>query len=298
MTNNYLTEIESNDLLEKELKLFFRGQDDFCYYIQIYDKDEILRDKNYTCHYEIMQIRNSNDLYHSNGKIYVEIHFESETNSPKFIPLIESLVKHDKRLMSYEWSSFCPAIRLKDSEFVVGEKEKILSNLAELKNRTLQCLLEKFKEIKQSNGFIVGFEFGKGKKSATKKHLPEIIREETEITVIHEQIKEKLIEELKRDKNLEIVSENAVNKINYIDIATKDKNGIITFYEIKTNSDARLCVRQALGQLMEYAFFPKVRNANKIVVVGTGSSTPEIDEYISELNEKFNIPVAYRQVKL
>lgn len=162
----------------------------------------------------------------------------------------------------------------------------------------MQCLLEKFKEIKQSNGFIVGVKFGKGKKSAAKKHLSEIIREETEITVIHEQIKEQLIEELKRDKNLEIVSENVVNKINYIDIATKDKNGIITFYEIKTNSDARLCVRQALGQLMEYAFFPKVRNAQKIVVVGTGSRTPEIEEYISELNSNFGIPVSYRQVNL
>jgi len=200
--------------------------------------------------------------------------------------------------MCYEWRKFCPAIRLKDSEFLVGEKEKILDNLVELKNRTLDSLLEKFKEITQNKGFRINFVFGKGKKSATMKHLPEIIIEESEITVIHEQIKAKLIEELKKDKKLKIVSENPINKINYIDIATRDKNNIITFYEIKTNSDARLCIRQALGQLMEYAFFPNLRNAHKIVVVGTGSRTPEIDEYIIELNKNFKIPVAYRHVKL
>ena len=96
---NYLTEIDEQDISEKELKFLYREEDNFCFYIQIYDKDEILRDRYYTCHYEIMQIKNSNDKYHYNDKIYVEIHFESESNSPKFIPLIESLLKNDNKLM-------------------------------------------------------------------------------------------------------------------------------------------------------------------------------------------------------
>ncbi len=52
MASNYLNKIEDNDILDKELKLYLREQDNFCYYIQIYDKDDILRDRYYTCHYE------------------------------------------------------------------------------------------------------------------------------------------------------------------------------------------------------------------------------------------------------
>ncbi len=300
MENNYLCNISEVDIKEKGLKLFCSETDNFCYYLQICDENEELKNSDYICHYEIVQIKNSKDTEHVNDKIYVEIHFENETYSPKFIPLIMSLLKQYNCLMRFEWRSYCPGIRVKDSEFSVGDKEKILDNLYTLKSMTLECLLKKLKEIKQNTGFVSEFEFGRGRKSASKRHLPEIVIEESETTILHEEIKERLIDELKKDKNLKIVRENQVNKINYIDVATMDSknNGVTTFYEIKTNSDPRLCIRQALGQLMEYAYFPNVEHATKLVVVGTSPSNPDIEEFLDTLNKKFKIPISYRAVEL
>ena len=39
-----------------------------------------------------------------------------------------------------------------------------------------------------------------------------------------------------------------------IDIVVKESDGNFTFYEIKTSYSVRLCIREALAQLLEYAY--------------------------------------------
>ena len=92
--------------------------------------------------------------------------------------------------------------------------------------------------------------------------------------------------------------EHEVNKINYIDLVAQTTNGKIVFFEIKTSSEARLCIRQALGQLMESAFFPDVNYADLLIVVGAGEKTKHIESYIEKLNENFNINIDYLQIPL
>jgi hypothetical protein len=95
-----------------------------------------------------------------------------------------------------------------------------------------------------------------------------------------------------------LFEEHEINKINYIDIVATSTNGKIIFFEIKTHPDARLCISQALGQLMEYSYFPNTNHAQKLVVVGIGNKTKEIKCYIEKLNEKFKISIDYLQVSL
>jgi hypothetical protein len=40
------------------------------------------------------------------------------------------------------------------------------------------------------------------------------------------------------------------------------------FYEIKTAHSPRACLRQALGQLLEYSFWPGSQEAARLIVVG------------------------------
>lgn len=49
---------------------------------------------------------------------------------------------------------------------------------------------------------------------------------------------------------------------------------------------------------MEYSYFPKVKNAQKLIVVGTGEKTQEVQEYIDYLNKDFNIPIDYLQINM
>lgn len=40
------------------------------------------------------------------------------------------------------------------------------------------------------------------------------------------------------------------------------------FYEIKTADSPRACLREAIGQLLEYAFWPGTQEAMRLIVVG------------------------------
>ncbi|MCB2074955.1 MAG: hypothetical protein H6917_04965 [Novosphingobium sp.] len=82
-----------------------------------------------------------------------------------------------------------------------------------------------------------------------------------------------------------------------IDVATQVKNQI-TFYEIKTGSSVRASIRQALPQLLEYAFWPQDRRANELVIVSHLPITKAADRYLEFLRTEFNLPISYRQFDL
>ena len=80
-----------------------------------------------------------------------------------------------------------------------------------------------------------------------------------------------------------------------IDIVTKHGNEY-DLYEIKTTTDIRLCIREALSQLLEYGLYHtdiKVRNYH---IVGSIILTDDAQNYLNALRKKYNIPVSYIQV--
>jgi hypothetical protein len=66
-----------------------------------------------------------------------------------------------------------------------------------------------------------------------------------------------------------------------------------TYYEIKTRSSARACLREALSQLLEYSYWPTSQEAERLVVVGTTPATLDEEAYILTLRSRFQIPLYY-----
>ena len=71
-----------------------------------------------------------------------------------------------------------------------------------------------------------------------------------------------------------------------------DTNGLI-FYEIKTDSNAKRCIRNALGQLLEYSSYPPEKRAEKLVVVGDAWATEDDRSYLRHLRETYSLPIYY-----
>ncbi len=69
--------------------------------------------------------------------------------------------------------------------------------------------------------------------------------------------------------------------------------GRAVFFEIKTAFSAKQCIRQALGQLLEYSFYPNRREAGELIVVGEPEASADDSEYLDRLRTKFNLPVRY-----
>ena len=80
----------------------------------------------------------------------------------------------------------------------------------------------------------------------------------------------------------------------FVDVAVRDGNEYV-YYEIKTGYSPQSCIREALGQLMEYSFWPGAQSACGLVVVGEVPLDTEASDYLARLREEFSLPLTYRQ---
>ena len=83
----------------------------------------------------------------------------------------------------------------------------------------------------------------------------------------------------------------------YVDMRAVFPDQSQHFFEIKTSTPLR-CIREALGQIMEYAYYPTTDKASRLIVVGEDLPDNETQSYLEHIREKFDLPLYYRQVNL
>lgn len=84
----------------------------------------------------------------------------------------------------------------------------------------------------------------------------------------------------------------------YIDVVASLASTGYLFYEIKTADTVKGCIRQALPQLLEYAYWNDEGDGVWLVIVGPGPITREAERYLAKLREKFGLPIAYEQLAM
>ena len=119
---------------------------------------------------------------------------------------------------------------------------------------------------------------------------------ETEVSLRHRELQDALKRHL-HDPRVEIASEVPDGKGRYIDLVAR-RNGKFEFYEIKTDSNARLCVRHAIGQLLEYSYWPEPIKPHKLVVVGEHQLDPHTVKYLETLRVETCLPIWYQYLPL
>jgi len=75
----------------------------------------------------------------------------------------------------------------------------------------------------------------------------------------------------------------------------RERNGLKIFYEIKAYNSIKSCIREALGQLLEYAYWPDNDNAGVMIIVGIRPMTEDSRLYLKKLRDKYNLPLYYQQ---
>ncbi len=87
-----------------------------------------------------------------------------------------------------------------------------------------------------------------------------------------------------------------------VDIAVQLDGGCEIFYEIKTSNTVKECIREAFGQIMEYAYYPAdnhevYERATGLVIVSQNAINAGARSYIDKLRE-FGINIYYQQFNL
>jgi hypothetical protein len=74
----------------------------------------------------------------------------------------------------------------------------------------------------------------------------------------------------------------------------------LIFYEIKTDLNPRAVIRQALGQILEYAYHPARagRCPDSLVIVGRTALGAEDETYLQRLCDEFKLPLSYRVITI
>lgn len=111
----------------------------------------------------------------------------------------------------------------------------------------------------------------------------------------HKQMQNALFMLLSDDyKNLKMEEAPDFTSKDKVDIMGKHvASGEKHYFEVKT-FNAKQSIREALGQILEYAHYPQKNNADKLFIVGLGKPTTKDKEYMGFLRQAYNLPVWYR----
>lgn len=124
----------------------------------------------------------------------------------------------------------------------------------------------------------------------------DIIKQKSDASIIfidpiHKKIQNRIYDILNKKRKYHEVK----LELNSVDIvARKNKNSDQEFYEIKTFATAKRSIREALGQILEYAYCSNNKPPGKLIIVSENNPGRETIEYMQLLRKRFRIPVYYQ----
>jgi hypothetical protein len=104
--------------------------------------------------------------------------------------------------------------------------------------------------------------------------------------------------ELYANSPVKVGTEQSTGLGTFIDLVVHDPREGYTFYEIKTGSSALGCIREAIGQMLEYCYYPDKQHAGKLVIIAPHPIDNTIKQYMNHLRTVLRIALYYQPYSL
>ena len=141
-----------------------------------------------------------------------------------------------------------------------------------------------------------GFDFKPGLSKKVKTAKATLAEKELDLDLRHNLLQETLYQRLASQfgkDNVRAEQPSGVGtKIDIVVKMTKE----YWFYEIKTALTPRACLREAIGQLLEYAFWPGAQEPTRFIVVGESPLDKDGQEYLRRLKKRLSLPIEYEAI--
>lgn len=123
---------------------------------------------------------------------------------------------------------------------------------------------------------------------------------EAELIGLHDQVQDSLLAKLQQQyPKQKLEMEARIEPYGTeVDLVRVRPDGGYVFYEVKVMGSAKACIREALGQLLEYAHWPACDLAAEWVIVSYHAPTKEVAEYLEKLRQTYALPVSYEHIPL
>lgn len=141
------------------------------------------------------------------------------------------------------------------------------------------------------------FDPGKKKKFLTRR-LATRVKKRILIDPLHDKIQDELFDTLAEEYGEEKVGwENNTGLDTHIDITLRRGNRY-ALYEIKSYPSVRISLREAMGQLFEYAFYPKAIDVDELIIVSAADAKPNDLKYLQHLRAVTGLKIFYQKYDL
>lgn len=82
-----------------------------------------------------------------------------------------------------------------------------------------------------------------------------------------------------------------------VDIKAKTQQDRWHYFELKTDNPKQ-SIRKALGQILEYSYFPDTEKAEKLIIIADEEPNEDVLKYLDHIRDKFNLPISYRHFNI
>ena len=141
------------------------------------------------------------------------------------------------------------------------------------------------------------FQFEPRRTKLAQERTYTLEQKSVDLSVRHSLIQQEMTKRLEIQHGPENVSVEQEIGNKKIDIVLRVEDSY-HFFEIKTSGSAKACIRDAIGQLMEYAYWPGRVNAEKLVVVGEDEIDGKTKDYLAFVRKRFSLPIEYERVEI
>ncbi len=119
--------------------------------------------------------------------------------------------------------------------------------------------------------------------------------EEIKTKHIHNELMRRLYDYLSEQYGEENVgTENRIGT-KKIDVVVKIPNGY-NIYEIKSDPEPRNCIREAMGQILDYAYFECEDTIHQMTIVGKTPETKEVNAYLKTFRNEKSLEIYYMSI--
>ena len=169
--------------------------------------------------------------------------------------------------------------------------------LIEISKNDVNITTNRYKLLPRKADIAFGTEIvedeSEGNKKNTKRRK-KVFNSDCEYDPYHDQMQNAIFELLKK-------SEFGYKKVfiekGRVDIKARTQQNTWHYFELKTDNPKQ-SIRKALGQILEYAYFPDTEKAEKLIIVADGKPDKDVIKYLNHLREKFELPISYRYFDL
>lgn len=169
--------------------------------------------------------------------------------------------------------------------------------LIEVAENDINITTNRYKLLPRKSEIIFGTDNEEDETEGNKKNTNKrrrVFNSDCEFDPYHDQMQNAIFELLKSaDYNYKKVF---IEK-GRVDIKAKTQQGTWHYFELKTDNPKQ-SIRKALGQILEYAYFPNTEKAEKLIIIADEEPNENVIKYLDHIRDKFDLPISYRHFNI